>query len=290
MVAERGQQGHQKNHVGVVEELAIGQYLSESSLPGGACCDGDRHRSGKLIGPKLLLGAVRLEVREKVAGDPTSVTFALGSTRTAAGGITIYNGINAASPVTTASTATSTSTMSQTAPSSTLTGTGIRWLNLAGLASPTTMTANAATFKTRDINTGATGVTAFAAEETRPGSWTASAAGTRAHTAAAAASGALISIGLNPARQRQGYTGSGDSSDVSYDQTLTVTERTISLPGGVLVDWRSASDIRWSHPNLHGDIVAEANNSGVKQGATRRFTVCGAVTPCCTTSSSTSTV
>ena len=47
----------------------------------------------------------------------------------------------------------------------------------------------------------------------------------------------------------------------------TVLERTIGLPGGVLVTKRSAGDV-WSYPNIHGDIVATANSSGSKQGST----------------------
>ena len=50
----------------------------------------------------------------------------------------------------------------------------------------------------------------------------------------------------------------------------TVTERTISLPGGVLVTTRTAGNV-WSYPNLHGDVVATTDATGVKQGATRAY-------------------
>ena len=61
----------------------------------------------------------------------------------------------------------------------------------------------------------------------------------------------------------------------------TVIERTISLPGGVLVTKRATGDV-WSYPNIHGDVQAVANSAGVKQGATLTYdpygtTVAGSV-------------
>ena len=49
-----------------------------------------------------------------------------------------------------------------------------------------------------------------------------------------------------------------------------VLERTISLPGGVVVSKRSGGDV-WSYPNVHGDVQAVANGVGVKQGSTLRY-------------------
>lgn len=72
------------------------------------------------------------------------------------------------------------------------------------------------------------------------------------------------------------YSFTGDSD--TPDQTLsasgtacsaTVVETTYGMPGGATVTKRgtTATDV-WSLPNIHGDIAAVTNGSGVKQGAT----------------------
>lgn len=52
--------------------------------------------------------------------------------------------------------------------------------------------------------------------------------------------------------------------------TRNLLERTIALPGGVTVTLRSAGNV-WSYPNLHGDIVATATQTGTKIGTTATF-------------------
>ena len=47
-------------------------------------------------------------------------------------------------------------------------------------------------------------------------------------------------------------------------------ERTIPLPGGVMVTKRGSGDV-WSYPNIHGDVQAVANTAGIKQGATLTY-------------------
>ena len=69
---------------------------------------------------------------------------------------------------------------------------------------------------------------------------------------------------------RYAYTASADTPALTLNAAGTVTERTISLPGGVLVTTRTAGNV-WSYPNLHGDVVATTDNAGVKQGATRAY-------------------
>lgn len=49
-----------------------------------------------------------------------------------------------------------------------------------------------------------------------------------------------------------------------------MVERLISLPGGVSLTKRSTGDV-WSYPNIHGDVMATANASGVKQGSTLTY-------------------
>ena len=66
---------------------------------------------------------------------------------------------------------------------------------------------------------------------------------------------------------KYGFTGPGDTPDITLDTTGTVTERTIGLLGGATVTKRAGGDV-WSYPNVHGDVTAVANSAGVKQGAT----------------------
>jgi RHS repeat-associated protein len=60
------------------------------------------------------------------------------------------------------------------------------------------------------------------------------------------------------------------SQGATLDTTGTVIERTIALPGGATLTKRAGGDV-WSHPNIHGDIQAITNASGVKQGATLTY-------------------
>ena len=49
-----------------------------------------------------------------------------------------------------------------------------------------------------------------------------------------------------------------------------MVERTIPLPGGVLLTERSSGDV-WSYPNVHGDVLAVADAAGTKQGPTHSY-------------------
>jgi RHS repeat-associated protein len=78
-----------------------------------------------------------------------------------------------------------------------------------------------------------------------------------------------VSVLLKPRTetQRYGFSGGGDTPDLTLDTTNTIVESTIALPGGVLFTSRTTGSI-WSYPNIHGDITATADHTGVKQGAT----------------------
>jgi RHS repeat-associated protein len=69
---------------------------------------------------------------------------------------------------------------------------------------------------------------------------------------------------------RYGFSGTGDSSAFTTNAANVVQERTIGLPGGVLLTKRGAGDV-WSYPNIHGDVVATATSAGVKQGVTLSY-------------------
>lgn len=76
---------------------------------------------------------------------------------------------------------------------------------------------------------------------------------------------------------RYGFTGDGDSPDLTLDGSGNLVERTVSLPGGALLTTRAGGNV-WSYPNLTGDVAAVANQSGVKQGATTAYDPFGNVT------------
>ena len=56
------------------------------------------------------------------------------------------------------------------------------------------------------------------------------------------------------------------SGSAVLDTSNQVVERTVALPGGVVVTKRVAGDV-WSYPNVHGDVAVSANAVGVKQGS-----------------------
>ena len=42
-------------------------------------------------------------------------------------------------------------------------------------------------------------------------------------------------------------------------------ERTLALPGGVVLSVRASAQV-WSYPNLHGDVIITTNSAGTRQG------------------------
>jgi len=61
------------------------------------------------------------------------------------------------------------------------------------------------------------------------------------------------------------YAGSGDAPWGTTDGTGALTQRTVGLPGGamMLINSGTAGTV-WSYPNLHGDEVVTADNSGTR--------------------------
>lgn len=71
--------------------------------------------------------------------------------------------------------------------------------------------------------------------------------------------------------------GSTDSPTAVLNGSSIILQRTIPLPGGaVYTDEGPGGAETWSYSNLHGDIAAEANASGAKQGPTRAYDSYGA--------------
>jgi RHS repeat-associated protein len=76
--------------------------------------------------------------------------------------------------------------------------------------------------------------------------------------------------GTNTAAQWYGYTGSGDTPDYSRNQSWTITEKFLQLPGGTLLTIRptqsgNAAKV-FSLQNLHGDVFATTDASGAQTG------------------------
>jgi RHS repeat-associated protein len=67
---------------------------------------------------------------------------------------------------------------------------------------------------------------------------------------------------------RYNYSGSGDAADFVTTTAEGLVEASYTLPGGVLLTWRTGSGSVWSYPNIGGTVAAVANQSGVKQGGT----------------------
>lgn len=67
---------------------------------------------------------------------------------------------------------------------------------------------------------------------------------------------------------RYGYTGAGDSADVILTAGNTIIQRLIPVAGGVTVTKPITGTTTWSYPDLQGSVIATADATGVKQGAT----------------------
>ncbi|MGI8683605.1 MAG: LamG-like jellyroll fold domain-containing protein [Acidimicrobiales bacterium] len=208
-------------------------------------------------------------------GDPTTVIFTLSSAQKASGGMAAYGGVDTANPVDAWAVATGTST-SVTAPSVTTTRADTRLAVLDGHKTDTALSRNppamaqlwnaASTDGTASTRTRSVGF-----DQAVPAT---GATGTRTATAAASVAWVGHTVALRPATltttTRYGFTGGGDSADLTLDAGSVVVERTIGLPGGAAVTKRASGDV-WSYPNVHGDTMAVADAAGAKQGATMSY-------------------
>ena len=76
---------------------------------------------------------------------------------------------------------------------------------------------------------------------------------------------------------RFGFTAGGDNAGLTLTSANVLVERTMGLPGGVMLTTRSSGNA-WSYPNWHGDHVATANQAGAKQGGTVSYDPFGNLT------------
>lgn len=158
------------------------------------------------------------------ASEPASYAFGLSTTQTATGGISSFAGANTAAPIDGSSVGGDARDVidRHRHPGSGMTeryDTGILGTNVASQASTQVMRSSGAT-------------------------------GNRVATASPASTAVNHLVALEPfptSTVRYGFTGSGDTPEVATDTSGNVTERYITLPGGVLLTKRSAGDV-WSIP------------------------------------------
>ncbi|MDP9442088.1 MAG: hypothetical protein M3P34_07930 [Actinomycetota bacterium] len=67
------------------------------------------------------------------------------------------------------------------------------------------------------------------------------------------------------------YTAGDDIPDATLSATGAITETTIGLIGDALLTDRATGADTWSYPNIHGDVMATADNAGTKQGPTHTY-------------------
>ncbi|MGK2956834.1 MAG: RHS repeat-associated core domain-containing protein [Acidimicrobiales bacterium] len=169
------------------------------------------------------------------SGDPTTASFAFNGSRYAVGGMVAYGGVDTASPIEVSSTNTQ----------SVVTALNTSQVTTAG--------------PSRRIH--------HCVWEELWSDW--GPIGTRSATSAASANAVNHLLALKPKMRtttiRYGHTSGGDSADLTLDTANAVTERTIGLIGGTMVTKRASSDI-WSYPNIHGDIITTADQTGARIG------------------------
>ena len=63
---------------------------------------------------------------------------------------------------------------------------------------------------------------------------------------------------------RYTFAGGGDGAYAVLTGTGAIAERTLGLPGGVMVTITGTGDRTWLFPNLHGDVILTADNNGTR--------------------------
>ena len=69
---------------------------------------------------------------------------------------------------------------------------------------------------------------------------------------------------------RYSYSAGGDTPDHVLSSTGAALERTLGLPGGVVLTRRTSAAV-WAYPNIHGDVIVTANASGTRQGTVTSY-------------------
>jgi RHS repeat-associated protein len=201
------------------------------------------------------------------AAEPASYAFSWAQSKRASLVVAAYGGVDTTQPLDAWSVATGT-TASAVAAAVTTTGTGDRLVALYGTAAGTV--AGGPTTMAQEANvTSGTAAGSAGFDQTLPA---AGATGTRTLTLTAAAASVSHLVALRPQAdvERYGFSGDGDSADLTLTAAGAVTERSLALPGGVLLTKRVSADV-WSYPNVHGDVAATGDGSGTRTGGTLAY-------------------
>jgi len=210
--------------------------------------------------------------RLATGGDPSSWTFTLSASQKAAGQIVAYSGVHPTYPIDVTATAATASGTAHAVPPVTTTEDNRLLLTVAAAAIDTTWTPAAGTFERIDVAalTGAPTVTVHLGEHAQAAEGLST---SQTPTAAAAATGATMTVALRPANStiatktlRYSYSGGADTTALTLTTANVIVDRTISLPGGVVVSGVSASVATWAYPNIHGDITYTINQTGAVSG------------------------
>jgi len=207
------------------------------------------------------------------SGDPASWTWSFsGVTGQAAGGIAAYAGVDPAAPLDGWAVSTGLASSSHLAPSVTASTVNGRLLVLVGLSTQTSAVPAAGMTERWDrASNSLLAPDRVTSETADQGLVSSGPTGTRTVTSPVAVASVRHSVVLKPLTQsgvtRYGYTGPGDSGSLVQSSTGVTTSKMFVLAGGVMVSKNTSGD-RWSGPNVHGDVMAATNSTGVKQGAT----------------------
>jgi RHS repeat-associated protein len=205
------------------------------------------------------------------SGDPANWTWTFSSTAVAVAAISGYSGVDPNNPIDATATSTINSAgTAHTAPSVVTTTANEQLINVFGVDNGPSFTPPSGSTERVDTANG----TKAAIEVADANIATAGSTGTRTATSSSQAKSADQTIALRRAggtiSTTQHYT-PGAVLDVNNN----VIERSLALPGGVMLTKRASSDV-WSYPNIHGDTAAIANASGAKQGTTYTYEPFGA--------------
>lgn len=213
------------------------------------------------------------------AGDPASSTWTFSTSVKASGGMVAYAGVDTTNPIDAGASSLGSGT-TLTAPSVTTTRNNAMVVALYGIRTGTTVTPNDATLAGRERYDSAptSGGSVSSRTTSEAADKVLAAAGATGSFVATPATSVTASvnrtIALRPApvvsTVRYGYTGGGDTPDLTLDANNAVVERSFGLLGGAMLTRRATGDV-WSYSNVHGDVMAVADGTGAKQGPTMSY-------------------
>jgi RHS repeat-associated protein len=202
--------------------------------------------------------------------DPASFNFTLGSSQKAAGRIVAYSGMHQTDPVDVFAAGQNPSSTSQPAPRVTTTDANRMILSIVAAPTNTSFTPAASTTERVDV-AGTAGAPTVSVEMANHNQDIAGLSAQRTPIAAVATTAAVLSVALRPVDSvttetlRYSYSGGADQTAVTMTSSNTVVDRTVTVPGGVVITGTAAAK-RWGYPNIHGDTTMMINSTGTVSG------------------------